>query len=71
MSPPASPTAAPTASTSPRLVCLDALRGFDMFWILGADALVQALSEVNGSAVAKFFAGQLDHRAWAGFTSPR
>ena len=68
MSPPASPTAAPTASTSPRLVCLDALRGFDMFWILGADALVQALSEVNGSAVAKFFAGQLDHRAWEGFT---
>jgi len=39
-----------------------------MFWILGADALVQALSEVNGSAVAKFFAGQLDHRAWQGFT---
>lgn len=39
-----------------------------MFWILGADALVQALGEVNGSAVAKFFAGQLDHRAWEGFT---
>lgn len=64
-------SAAPSVSPSPaagRLVSLDALRGFDMFWILGADALVQALSEVNGSAVAKFFAGQLDHRAWEGFT---
>jgi predicted acyltransferase len=56
------------APASGRLVCLDALRGFDMFWILGADALVQALGEVNGSAVAKFFAHQLDHRAWAGLT---
>ncbi len=64
-------SAAPSVSPSPstgRLVSLDALRGFDMFWILGADALVQALSEVNGSVVAKFFAGQLDHRAWEGFT---
>ena len=60
--------ATPTPPTPSRLVSLDALRGFDMFWILGADALVQALSEVNGSPVAKFFAGQLDHRAWAGFT---
>jgi predicted acyltransferase len=67
MSDPApTPPAANTSST--RLVCLDALRGFDMFWILGADALVHALSEVNGSPVAKFFAGQLDHRDWAGFT---
>jgi predicted acyltransferase len=66
----ASPSAAaPTSpATAGRLVSLDALRGFDMFWILGADALVQALSEVNGSAVARFFAGQLDHRAWVGFT---
>jgi len=45
---------------------LDALRGFDMFWILGADALVRALSEVNGSAVASFLAGQLKHKEWAG-----
>lgn len=63
---PASASATPGAA--PRLVSLDALRGFDMFWILGADALVHALSEVNGSPVARFFADQLDHRAWAGFT---
>ncbi|MFM7751863.1 MAG: heparan-alpha-glucosaminide N-acetyltransferase domain-containing protein, partial [Opitutaceae bacterium] len=56
----------PTAPSG-RLMSLDALRGFDMFWILGADALVHALSEVNGSAVARFFAGQLTHKDWAGF----
>jgi predicted acyltransferase len=68
---PSAASPSPAASSPPssgRLVALDALRGFDMFWILGADALVQAFSEVNGSAVARFFAGQLDHRAWAGFT---
>src|SRR4051812_30785384 len=51
---------------SPRLVSLDALRGFDMFWIMGADVLVQALGRVSDSPVAQFFAGQLDHKEWAG-----
>jgi predicted acyltransferase len=60
--------AASPAPASGRLVSLDALRGFDMFWILGADALVQALGEVNGSPVARFLASQLEHRAWEGFT---
>ena len=54
-------------SPSGRLMSLDALRGFDMFWILGADALVHALSEVNGSALARFLAAQLTHKEWAGF----
>ena len=57
---------APTAPSG-RLMSLDALRGFDMFWILGADALVHALSEVNGSPLARFLAGQLTHKDWAGF----
>jgi predicted acyltransferase len=65
---PMSASAPPPASApAGRLMSLDVLRGFDMFWILGADALVHALSEVNGSAVARFFAGQLDHKEWAGF----
>ena len=54
------------SAPSGRLMSLDALRGFDMFWILGADALVHALSEVNGSALARFLAGQLTHKDWAG-----
>jgi len=37
------PPAAP--APSPRLMSLDALRGFDMFWIMGGDALA-AVQEV-------------------------
>jgi hypothetical protein len=29
-----------------RVVSVDALRGFDMFWILGADALVHAFNKI-------------------------
>jgi predicted acyltransferase len=58
---------APTASDNPRLTSLDALRGFDMFWILGADSLVYALHEMSRNPVTQFFAAQLDHAEWAGF----
>lgn len=57
-----------------RLVSLDALRGFDMFWILGADEIFYALNELSKhasagilSAPAAFLAYELDHAEWAGF----
>ncbi|MEY4917941.1 MAG: hypothetical protein RL616_1854 [Verrucomicrobiota bacterium] len=50
-----------------RLTSLDALRGFDMFWILGADSLAYALHETSSNPVTKFIAEQLDHAEWAGF----
>ena len=50
-----------------RLTSLDALRGFDMFWILGADSFVYALHEMSDNPVAKFVAEQMDHAEWAGF----
>ena len=34
----------PTASPGSRLMSMDALRGFDMFWIIGGDSLVYALN---------------------------
>lgn len=46
---------------------LDALRGFDMFWILGADALVLALGAMSASPPVAWLAGQLEHKDWAGF----
>ena len=66
---PVSPPAPATASAPApgRLLSLDALRGFDMFWILGADILVQSLGKISHSPVAQFFAGQLDHKPWAGY----
>jgi predicted acyltransferase len=58
------PHAAPETK---RLTSLDALRGFDMFWILGADSFVYALHEMSKNPVTKFLAEQLDHAEWAGF----
>ena len=57
----------PSASESKRLTSLDALRGFTMFWILGADSLVYALHEMSQTAPTKFLAEQLDHAEWQGF----
>ena len=50
-----------------RLMSLDALRGFDMFWIIGADALVQGLRKVSDNRVTSTLAEQLEHVDWAGF----
>ncbi len=46
---------------------LDALRGFDMFWIIGADSLVSALNKMSQTAPTKFLAAQLEHADWEGF----
>ena len=60
------PIPAPPAAR-PRLVSLDALRGFDMIWILGADAVMHALAKVWPVAPVQALASQFDHKPWAGF----
>jgi predicted acyltransferase len=50
-----------------RLMSLDALRGFDMFWIIGADALVESLAKVSHNGVFGLLAHQLSHAEWEGF----
>ena len=62
-----SDTARPAAPETQRLTSLDALRGFDMFWILGADSLVLALHEMGKNPATRILAEQLDHAEWAGF----
>ncbi|HEX5218477.1 MAG TPA: DUF5009 domain-containing protein [Verrucomicrobiae bacterium] len=59
--------AADAPAASQRLMSLDALRGFDMFWIIGADSLVYALNRMSQSGPTKFLANQLDHAEWQGF----
>lgn len=59
--------ASPPAPESQRLMSLDALRGFDMFWILGADSFVYALHEMSPNVATQFLAKQLDHAEWQGF----
>lgn len=46
---------------------LDALRGFDMFWIIGAESLVWALHRMTHSKPVEFMAVQLEHADWEGF----
>ncbi|MCX7010732.1 MAG: DUF5009 domain-containing protein [Kiritimatiellaeota bacterium] len=58
------PDAKPVAQ---RLLSVDALRGFDMFWIIGAEALVQALARMSQTPVVQFLATQMEHADWEGF----
>jgi predicted acyltransferase len=46
---------------------VDALRGFDMFWILGADSLVYALNRMSQNKATSLLATQLEHADWQGF----
>ena len=55
------------ANQPTRLMSLDALRGFDMFWIVGADALVEGLRKVSDNGLVQGLAHQLEHVGWAGF----
>jgi predicted acyltransferase len=54
-------------SSSERLLSLDALRGFDMFWILGGDALARALKNMNETKITSTISTQLSHVDWEGF----
>lgn len=50
-----------------RLISLDALRGFNMFLIIGLERIADALSKLDLPG-AQFLAGQLNHTQWNGFT---
>lgn len=58
-----------TSSTisSQRLYSLDALRGFDMFWIMGAENIVHSLAKATGNGFWEGFSVQLNHPDWNGF----
>lgn len=62
----ASPPQAPPVSTG-RLLSIDALRGFDMFWIMGADTLFRAIGKWYGPPVENLTEWQLEHAEWEGF----
>lgn len=55
------------APLTQRLMSVDALRGFDMFWIIGADSLVYALNRMSQTGPTRFLASQLEHADWEGF----
>ncbi|QDU78691.1 hypothetical protein Pla110_03950 [Polystyrenella longa] len=61
-----SPTLQP--SRQERLVSLDALRGFDMFWIIFGEALVHILHEKFHWGPLEWLHTELQHPEWHGFT---
>ena len=50
-----------------RLQSIDALRGFDMFWIAGGDALAASLLSRLNSPMASQLKSQFEHVEWEGF----
>jgi predicted acyltransferase len=54
-------------SAPTRLYSLDALRGFDMFWIIGGDAVMYALRDATKSPFWTSVATQFEHPDWNGF----
>lgn len=59
----ASTPAAPTQ----RLYSLDALRGFDMFWIMGGEEIFHVLAKITGNPFWITLSDQFEHPAWNGF----
>ena len=60
------PVSAPAKKV--RLLSIDALRGFDMFWILGAEGVFAALFIITGFSWFNVAAEQMLHSQWHGFT---
>ncbi len=53
--------------TSQRLYSLDALRGFDMFWIMGAEEIFHSMAKATNAPFWTVLAEQFTHPAWNGF----
>jgi predicted acyltransferase len=64
--------AAPAAAVPERVLAIDALRGFDMFWIAGPDLghwLVTSVLVLCFGQLPDWLAYQLDHPKWLGFSA--
>ena len=49
-------------------MAIDALRGFDMFWIAGGATLINSIDGVVGTNFTKMLSNQMEHAQWVGFT---
>lgn len=55
------------ANDKQRLLSLDALRGFDMLWISGAQGIFAPLAALTGWEAFRTAEGQMEHVKWSGF----
>jgi predicted acyltransferase len=65
--PPSVSSDAPSASE--RVAAIDALRGFDMFWIVGGQELALAAAAWLWSPAPKWLEYHLEHVEWEGFSA--
>ena len=56
----------PVQTASRRLLSLDALRGFDMFWIVGGEELIRGLYKAWPIGPLHALDGQMHHKTWDG-----
>ncbi len=56
-----------SSRASDRIMSIDALRGFDMFWITGGHGLLISALKLSGKPVPDWLAKQLEHARWGGF----
>jgi len=60
------PVRSPEKSGATRVKSLDALRGFDMFWIIGGGEVVKGLAKALDTPILNAFVPQLEHVRWQG-----
>lgn len=64
------PAERPVIATEGRLMSLDALRGFDMFWITGGYMILVGLGKgLNNEWFNQHITLQINHAHWEGFTA--
>ena len=54
-------------TTNDRLLSLDALRGFDMFWIIGWGSVWHGLAQLTDWPLFNWWSVQMTHAQWEGF----
>jgi predicted acyltransferase len=55
--------------TSGRVLSIDALRGFDMFWIIGGGGVVKTVAGLFADPLPQTMLTQMDHVKWQGFAA--
>ena len=55
------------SSSKGRIMSIDALRGFDMFWIIGGSAIFSSLHDIFENPTTEFIKTQFIHVEWEGF----
>jgi len=58
------PDTAPKTTPGGRILSIDALRGFDMFWIIGGDDIFRGVVKLFSNPVPEAINRQMHHPAW-------